>query len=147
MKRLGPDYTAILFCFSCFLPSCLPPIFLPLFYSVSSCSFPPLLLSSVPHECPGSAAFLSHSRPPTTPDLDLILSPAHVSSFSRWCPCWYPLASPVVSSAKYFKSTALPSHLPYPLKDLISIQTKLNTAAPLPTCLVFSLTLCSLYSE
>lgn len=93
MKRLGPGYTAILFCFSCFLPSCLPPIFLPLFYSVSSCSFPPLLLSSVPHECPGSAAFLSHSRPPTTPDWDLILSPAHVSLGGAlggilWLPLW-----------------------------------------------------------
>ena len=70
-----------------FLPSCLPPIFLPLFHSVSSCSFPPILLSSVPHECAGSAAFLSQSRPPTTPDFDLILSPAHVSSFSGRCPC------------------------------------------------------------
>lgn len=103
---LRPNHTAILLCFSPFLPSSLPRAFLPLFNSVSSCSIPP---SSPLFQSPMSVralhAFLSHSGPPTIPDFDLVLCPASVSSFSRRCPCLCPLASPVASSAKYFKST------------------------------------------
>lgn len=79
---------------------------------------PPSPLFQSPISVQAPRAFLSHSGPPTVPDFDLLSPPAHVSSFTGWCLHYYLLAPLVVSFAKYFKSTASPSHSPYSLKDL-----------------------------